>query len=265
MHSKGHAKMNKILQKLIAISAVLISTSMGASARQPFVDVSSNLGALEPVALGEDISLSPCGSDFTLFDATPIQSLCSTANPDALSINYLISFGSTTSALTFGSGGRGVADSINSIVGGSGGTVQSLGSATDGLGTVNFSTGVGTLFSTVGTYVISLITAVDDSQTLADPSGRTGRDSGLLITDSGLTINGASVGNFDGTIIGTLGNVSNRAPTDGNGRRNVAFSQATVVISEAVTVPEPSTYLMLLLAMLFVYRRQMNKRTIDIH
>lgn len=238
---------NRFTQYIAAVALALLGLSETSFARQPYVDITSDIGTLAPVALGEDISLSPCGSNVTTTSSSTIASICSTVHPDEWSINYLVSFGGTTSALTFGTGGTGVPSSIASLVSGEGGIVQSLGSAAAGLGTAAIATGAGTLFSTVGTYVISLITAVDNDAILTGLNGRPGADGGLVISDSGLTVNGATIGNFDGTTIGTLGVVSGGNPSAGNGRRNVAFSQATITITEAVTVPEPSTWLMLLL------------------
>lgn len=255
------------VKSIVAIATAVVGLSTAAQARQPYVDitsdiaVTSNLGSLQPVALGEDFTLSPCGSNVTTTSASPIDSICNTVHPDEWSINYLISFGGTTSALTFGTGGDGVAASVATLVGSEGGTVQSLGNAAAGLGPVSFSTGVGTLFSTVGTYVISLITAVDDDAILTGLNGRPGQDGGLVISDSGLTVNGATVGNFDGTTIGTLGVVSGGNPSDGNGRRNVAFSQATLVVTEAITVPEPSAYLLLLMALGMMTWQQRRQQT----
>ncbi len=248
---------NRFLCRVALVTLALVGASAASHARQPYIDINADIGPLAPVALGENINLSPCGSEVTTTNSSTIVSICNTIHPDEWSINYLVSFGGITSALTFGTGGDGVPGSISSLVSGAGGVVQAMGSAAVGLGTASIATGAGTLFSTAGTYVISLITAVNNDAILTGVNGRPGRDGGLLISDSGLTVNGATVGNFDGTTIGTLDFISGGNPAAGNGRRNVAFAQATLVITEAITVPEPSTLLMLLLALVVMGRFQM--------
>lgn len=223
---------------VFAVTALAVAGQ--AHARTFGVDVTSALGAFEPIALGENLDLNPCGSNVVRGNSSQVfNSICSTSEPDRFSINYLISRAGTTSALAFGSAGQGVSESIASIVGNSGGSVQNLGSASDGLGSVSVATGSGTLFSTAGTYVISLITAVQGGVIISQSDGlnqRTYNDNGLEISGSGFSINGATVGNFDGTLIGNLGG---GIAATANGLRNVAFAQAALVV-EAVTVPEPA-------------------------
>lgn len=226
--------------KSIVFAVTALAVAGHAHARTIGVDVTSALGAFEPLALGESLDLNPCGSNVVRGNSSQVfNSICSTSEPDRFSINYLISRAGTTSALTFGTAGQGVSDSIASIVNSSGGSVQSLGATSDGLGTVSVATGSGTLFSTAGTYVISLITAMQGGVIISqtnDLNQRTYGDNGLEISGSGFSVNGATVGNFDGTLIGNLGG---RIASTANGLRNVAFAQATLVV-EAVTVPEPA-------------------------
>lgn len=234
----------KPLKLLTGLATALVLAS-NANAQTIGVDIDSVLPAFQPVALGENIDLNPCGSSVLRGNTTQVlNSICSTSEPDRFSVNYLISRAGTTSALTFGTAGQGVAASIASLVSGAGGTVQSLGNAAAGLGTNSIATGAGTLFSTAGTYVISLITAVQGGITIIEPNAanqRTFNDNGLEISNSGFSINGATVGNFDGTVIG---NLSGGVAATANGLRNVGFAQATIVVQPA-SVPEPSSLFVL--------------------
>ncbi len=234
-----------------------------ASAQTIGVDINANLSSFQPVALGENITLDPCGSNVVRGNSSvALNSICSSSEPDRFSVNYLISRAGTTSALTFGTGGQGVASSIASLVASAGGTVQSLGTAAAGFGPTAIATGAGTLFSTAGTYVISLITAVQGGVTIVEPNAanqRTFNDNGLEIAGSGFSINGATVGNFDGSVIG---NLSGGIAATANGLRNVAFAQATIVV-EAVSVPEPSSIFVLASGLLgLAWHRRRRTRTV---
>ncbi|WP_262694497.1 PEP-CTERM sorting domain-containing protein [Kordiimonas aquimaris] len=249
---------NRLINRLVILTAGTLLLSMPSQARQPYVDVTSDIGTFQPVTLGEDINVSPCGSTVSTTNQSFLNSICNVGYPDGFSIHYLISFGGITSALSFGTAGTGVTDSIATLVANRGGTVQSLGNTAAGLTNVALSTGIGSLFSTAGTYVISLVTAIQAEANTID-NIRGGGDSGLVLANTGFDINGASVGSFDGVTIGTLGVVSGGNPSAGNGRRDVAFSQATIVV-EAAAVPEPSSWLMLLMGLMLIGRRQFSRR-----
>ncbi len=238
----------KCLFGLLAIFISHATTSSMVSARQQFVDITSDIGQFSPAILDRNFQLSPCASLINRAVGRPLLGICDTAVPDAFSINYLISHEGTTSALVFGDGGTGVSASIRNLVDESGGTFERLGAASDGLRTISLATGEGSLFSTAGSYVISLITAFDDTATLTSVNGTPGTDGGLRIAGSGFQINGFTVGNFDGTDIGTIGALSSHNPIDGNGVRNVAFSQARLV----VRVPEPESIIMVITSSLIL-------------
>ncbi len=241
--------------------SILMTVAIPSHAQSVGIDVTSDIGTFQPVALGEDITLSPCGSNVVKGNGQFISSLCDTGSPDFFSINYLISFGGTTSALSFGIGASGVSADVSSLVTATGGTVQAMGNAAASFNPLTITTGAGSLFSTAGTYVISLITSVANRVTIpvsGGPNQRSSRDGGLEFANTGFTINGAVVGNFDGLSVGTFGGNTNVSRT-ANGRRNVAFSQATIVV-ETASVPEPSSLLMLLMALVFMVRYHQGKR-----
>lgn len=249
---------SRLINRLTILAAGTLMLAIPSHARQPYVDVTSDVGTFQPVTLGEDINVSPCGSTVSTTNQSFLNSICDVGYPDGFSLHYLISFEGITSALSFGTAGTGVTDSIATLAANNSGTVQSLGNTAAGLTDVALSTGVGSLFSTAGTYVISLVTAIQAQANVID-NIRGGGDSGLVLSNTGFDINGATVGNFDGVTIGTLGVVSGGNPAAGNGRRDVAFSQATIVI-EAATVPEPSSWLMLLTGLVLIGRRQFSRR-----
>lgn len=242
-------------------AAGLLAASSGTNAQTIGVDVSSDIGLFAPVALGTSLDLDPCGSSVTRGSGQFLNSVCDTARPDLFSVNYVISTASTTSVLSFGTGGSGLfADAgdaspapttVNSLVTG-GGVFESLGSAVsifENPFSLSLSSGVGaSIFSTAGTYVISLIVAADSNVTFSQGDGtnqRTFRDGLVQIGngETGFDINGVSVGNFDGRSFG-----SGRGR--GNGQANVGLSQTTLTVNGVVTVPEPSNWALLLMAML---------------
>lgn len=243
--------------------SILMLIAVPSHAQTVGIDVTSDIGTLQPVALGEDITLSPCGSNIVRGSGQFISSICDTGSPDFFSINYLISFGGTTSALSFGNGASGVLADVSNLVAAAGGTVQAMGNGAAGLNPLTIATGAGSLFSTAGTYVISLITSVTNSVTIpvsGGPNQRSFRDGGLEFANTGFTINGAAVGNFDGLSVGTFGGSSSVSRT-ANGRRNVAFSQATIVV-DATSVPEPSSILMLFMVIIFMGRYHLGRNKI---
>ncbi|WP_262694498.1 hypothetical protein [Kordiimonas aquimaris] len=254
---------SRFISRVMPLAGIgLLMLSAPSHAQTVGIDVTSDIGTFQPVALGEDISLSPCGSNIVRGNGAFISSLCDTGSPDAFSVNYLISFGGTTSALSFGTGANGVSAGVAALVAGAGGVVLSQGATAGALSSpLTLATGVGSLFSTAGTYVISLIISVRNGGTINVANGPNQRpfgDGGLELANTGFTINGASVGNFDGTVIGTLGG---NVPATANGSRNVAFSQATIVV-EAASVPEPSSIVMLLMALISISYFHHNRSTI---
>ena len=82
---------------------------------------------------------------------------------------------------------------------------------------------------------------------------RTSRDGLLQIGNSntGFDINGITVGNFDGRSFG-------EGRGRGNGAANLGFSQTTLTVENAVSVPEPPGFMLLLaaLAMIGLYGRR---------
>lgn len=255
--------MRDLIIKIFSVAAGLFTLSPTANAQTIGVDVSSDVGLFAPVAVGSSLDLDPCGSSVTRGTGQFLNSVCDTARPDLFSVNYVISTASTTSVLSFGTGGSGLfADSgdtspasttVNSLVSG-GGVFQNLGTAASIFTnpfSLSLSSGVGSsIFSTAGTYVVSLIVAVESNVTFAQGDGtnqRTFRDGLLQIGngETGFDINGVSVGNFDGRSFG-----SGRGR--GNGEANVGLSQTTLTVNDAVTVPEPSSWMLLITALLMI-------------
>lgn len=253
---------NLFSKSLAAATGLFLLTNM-ASAQTIGVDVSSEVGLFDPVALGTSLELDPCGSSVTRGSGQFLNSVCDTARPDLFSVNYVISSESTTSVLSFGTGGTGLfADAgetspaqttVNSLVSG-GGVFQNLGSASSIFSnpfSLSLSSGVGSsIFSTAGSYVISLIVAAESNVTFSQGNGtnqRTFRDGLLQIGngETGFDINGVSVGNFDGRSFG-----SGRGR--GNGQANVGLSQTTLTVTDAVTVPEPSSWALLFAALAMI-------------
>ena len=248
--------------KTLAVAGLLSFTST-AQAQTIGVDVSSDIGTFSPVALGTSLDLDPCGSSVTTGQGAFLNSVCDTARPDLFSVNYVISTASTTSVLSFGTGGSGLfADAgdtspapttVNSLVTG-GGVFQSLGTAASIFAnpfSLSLADGVGSsIFSTAGTYVISLIVAADSNVTFSQGNGtnqRTFRDGLLQVANgsTGFDVNGVSVGNFDGRSFG-----AGRGRQ--NGQANVGLSQTTLTVNGAVSVPEPSSFLLLLAALAMI-------------
>jgi len=237
---------------------------------QAYVDITSDVGTFQPVTLGEDISLDPCGSYISFAGSTnTLNGLCDvTGGTENVGLYYLISSGSVTHSLSFGSIFDGIETTIaNSIVNPSGGS-NVVGSSSAGIlsSAASVATGVGSLFSTAGTYVISLIATVRSGSSgntgvfnIGNSSYRGGGDSGLLLANTGLDVNGSTIGNFDGITIGSLAVVSGGNPAAGNGLRNVGFSQTTLVVNDAISVPEPSGLLLLLSGLLFGWRTHRKK------
>ncbi len=253
--------------KTLAAATGLLSFALSANAQTIGVDVSSDIGTFSPVALGTSLSLDPCGSSVTRGNGTFLNSVCDTARPDLFSVNYVISTASTTSVLSFGTGGTGLfADAgdaspapttVNSLVTG-GGVFQSLGTAASIFNnpfSLSLANGVGSsIFSTAGTYVISLIVAAESNVTFSQGNGtnqRTFLDGQVQIANgsTGFDINGVSVGNFDGRSFG-------EGRARGNGQANVAFSQTSLTVENAVSVPEPSGIVLLLMALMMIGAHQ---------
>lgn len=230
---------------------------------QAYVDTKSDIGTFQPVTLGDNISLDPCGSTVTRqINNNPapqlsVGSICDVSNTVDVGVYYLISSGSTTNALRFSAFFDGINNSAGAITGASGGSVTGVGASSLILSSpYALATGAGSLFSTAGTYVISMITVLRSNTnfTIGGTTYRSGGDPGLEIVGSGFDVNGAMVGDFNGTTIGVLANGSNAVtnPTTANGRRNTGFSQTTLIVNEAVTVPEPSSWLVLLTGLFFM-------------
>jgi len=266
--------MSKIYLKRLMLAGAASCMLSAPSYGQTYVDIESDVGTFQPVTLGENISLDPCGSQFTQqvdgssAPQVSVGSVCSnTSNAQQVSFHYLISSGATTYALRFGRGFDGVIRDIkNRIVNPSGGTFTDISGSSVGISNSPYSlaTGVGSLFSTAGTYVISLIASVrQNNNSVININGSTyaaGTDRGLQLTGTGIDVNGVMVGNFDGNLIGNLGTVNSPTnPADANGRRNLAISQTTLVVNDVVSVPEPSGLLLLLGGLLFGWRSHRKK------
>lgn len=237
---------------------------------QSYVDITSDIGTFQPVTLGENVSLDPCGSYISFAGSqNTLNGLCDvTGGTENIGLYYLISSGSVTHSLSFGSIFDGIETTIaNSIVNPSGGSTV-VGSSSAGIlsSPASVATGIGSLFSTAGTYVISLITTIKSGSSgstgvfnIGSNQYRGGGDSGLELSNTGIDVNGSTIGNFDGIDIGTLAVISGGNPRAGNGLRNVGFSQTTLVVNEAVSVPEPSGLLLLLSGLLFGWRTHRKK------
>lgn len=261
---------NKSLKNILlaGTAAALLSTP---SLAQTYVDITSDIGTFQPVTLGDDVSLDPCGSRITTTSNSNLASLCDiTSGTSNVSLYYLISKDSVTHSLSFGTLFDGIQSTIDSsIVNPSGGTTN-VGSASAAAilsSPAAVSTGAGTLFSTAGTYVVSLIATIKSGSSgntgvfnVGNNAYRGGGDSGLLLSNTGLDVNGSTVGNFDGITIGSLAVISGSNPADGNTARNVSISQTTLVVNPVASVPEPSSMAMLLGGLLFGWRTHRRKK-----
>ena len=176
--------MRNLTLKTLAVAAGLLSSVAAANAQNVGVDVSSDIGTFSPVALGTSLNLDPCGSNVTRGNGAFLNSVCDTARPDLFSVNYVISTASTTSVLSFGTGGSGLfADAgdtspaqttLNSLVTG-GGVFQNLGTAASIFAnpfSLSLADGIGSsIFATAETYVISLFVAADSRVSFAQGGG----------------------------------------------------------------------------------------------
>lgn len=266
--------MNETSLKRLILAGVATCMLSAPSYGQTYVDIESDVGTFQPVTLGENISLDPCGSQFTQqvdgssAPQVSVGSVCSnTSNAQEVSFHYLISSGATTFALRFGRGFDGVIRDIrDKIATPSGGTFSSISGSSVGISNTPYSlaTGAGSLFSTAGTYVISLIASVRQNNSsvinINGSSYAAGTDRGLQLTGTGIDVNGVMVGNFNGLLIGNLGTVNSHTnPADADGRRNLSISQTTLVVNDVVSVPEPSGLLLLLGGLLFGWRLHREK------
>lgn len=261
------------LLKKLAIAGSLGAIASSSAIATTAADVTADVGTFQPITLGDSISLDPCGTILTIAanggSQSSLGSICNITSGAVGNVGfyYLISSGSTTHSLVYGSDFDGLSSTINSsIVNPSGGTTTTV--TNDPTLLINspatFSTGAGTLFSTAGTYVISLVAAINQSGSFTvGGSSYTGQiDTGLTASGTGIDVNGASVGNFDGIDIGTLGFVNSSNPADGNGLRNVSISQTTLVVNAPVSVPEPSSLAVLLGGLLFGWRTHRRKMSV---
>lgn len=259
--------MLKASVKRFSITMAALAAVSTSSIGQGYLDISSDIGTFQPVTLGDDISLDPCGSRLSIASSqlpqVDVGSVCDiTSGDNHIGIYYLVSSGTTTHSLVYGNFFDGYNNSINgSIVNPSGGSTTTVTNNAAAIlsSPATLSTGAGTLFSSAGTYVISLITGIRGGQSptisIGGTTYNTGDDTALTLDDTGFDINGASVGNFDNITLGSFGllNQGSGFAID-NGRRNVAFSQTTIVVNDVASVPEPSSLAVLLGGLLFGWR-----------
>ncbi|PCI63794.1 MAG: hypothetical protein COB37_04190 [Kordiimonadales bacterium] len=223
--------MANLLKAVAFAAAVAVCTSASANATHNFyVDVQSDAGTYDPIALGEDLTLDACGSTVHRASATlpslPSYGLCDFTDLSDFELTWQISFESVTTTLASYSG--------NSVVNGLAPT---------------FATGAGSLFASAGSYIISLIVDIPDSNAwISLPDGRWARGG----CDAGI--------NIDGVQYGGTGCTSSTSPNS-NGFRNTGFASTTLVVN-AVSVPEPSSALLLLPALALIIRRQRRNRKI---
>ena len=211
--------MLKMIKNIAAAGALAVVTSVAANATFLGIDVFSDPGTYNPVALNDNIQLNACGSDVRQSvgpGSTPasnrIFGLCTLTDLSDFTLTWNVTFQGITSTLASYTGAN-VANGLNAT----------------------FNTGVGTLFSAVGTYTIGLI--VDIPSTNAQfvlPNGWTGSSQ----CDAGITINGITYGTTPTCSLSFSPNV--------NGFRNTGYAETNLTIQPA-SVPEPSSAALLLL------------------
>jgi len=127
---------------LVALAAVS-GTAFGQDATYPYVDVKSDVGSYDPVALGENIQLDGCGTKIWAASGTPTFSWCDITNYSEFSLSWQVWSWDTWSWTTFAS------YSDNDVGAGL---------------TAVINTGLGTPFTSAGVYYIGLLAEVTSSQ-----------------------------------------------------------------------------------------------------
>ncbi|MBL4789398.1 MAG: PEP-CTERM sorting domain-containing protein [Kordiimonadaceae bacterium] len=222
--------MAKLLKAAAFAATLAACTSVSANATYYYyyVDVLADAGTYDPIALGDDITLDACGSTVHQAVATlpspRSNDLCDFRDLSDFELTWQVSFESITTTLASYSGSS---------------TVNGL--------TPTFSTGVGSLFASAGSYIISLIVDIPDGYTY------------IYLPDGYYGVGGCDAGiNIDGEQYGAVGCTSTTSANI-NGLRNTGFDSTTLVIN-AVSVPEPSSALLLLPALALIIRRQRRRR-----
>ncbi len=211
--------MLKMVKKIVAAGALATVASVTANATFLGIDVFSDPGTYNPVALNDNIQLNACGSNVhrnvgvgQTAPASQTFGLCTLTDLSDFTLTWNVTFQGVTSTLASYTGVN-VANGLNAT----------------------FNTGLGTLFSAVGTYTIGLV--VDIPSTSAQfvlPNGWTA----LPQCDAGITINGVTYGTTPTCSLSFSPNI--------NGFRNTGYAETNLLIQPAA-VPEPSSAALLLL------------------
>lgn len=220
-----------IKQFATATSLSLLSLSGAQATFNIGIDVFSDPGTYDPVALGETLNLSACGSDVRQSvrgGSTPasnrIYGLCTLDDLTDFTITWNLTINNITQVITSASGVN-AASALNVAV----------------------NTGIGSLFNAPGNYQIGLI--VDIPSTAASfvlPDNNIGRSQ----CDAGIRIDGITYGTTPTCSLGFSPNI--------NGHRNTGFASTSVTINRA-TIPEPSSALLLLPAVAALVARRKRK------
>lgn len=126
---------------LVAFFAVTTAT-YSQDATYPYVDVKSDAGSYDPIALGEDIELDGCGTKIWAASGTPTFSWCDVTDYSEFSLSWSVWSWDTYSWTTFASySDSSVETGLNAVI----------------------STGVGTPFTSAGVYYIGLLAEVTSS------------------------------------------------------------------------------------------------------
>ncbi len=224
--------MYKFVKRLAAtISVALLGLNSAHATFNIGVDVFSDPGTYDPVALGETLNLSACGSDVrqsvrggSTPSANRIYGLCTLDDLTDFTITWNLTINNVTQIIASGSGAN--ASSVLNLA-------------------VN--TGIGSLFTAPGTYQLGLI--VDIPSTAAS----------FVLPDSNIGFSQCDAGiRIDGITYGTNPTCSLSFSPNINGHRNTGFASTSLTINPA-TIPEPSAALLLLPVMGMVMARRRRK------
>lgn len=216
--------MNGLLKKFALVcGALMCSTAAQATYGYAYIDVEADPGTYNPVTLGDNLSVSACGSSVHDVTYGGSYGLCTLSYLSEFSLTWQLSLNNTVVSSTTYSGSN----------------------AVNGLNHT-FTTGVGSAITVAGTYTLGLIVDIPDNYDyVLLPNGYWY----VAGSDSGIVVNGVTYGNYSGYSSGS---------PDINGYRNtgVAFSQLTI---NPASVPEPSAVLLLLPVVAAVAARRRRK------
>ncbi|SDE37045.1 MULTISPECIES: hypothetical protein [Kordiimonas] len=176
----------KFLKMLGAGLAAFFAVSTSAysqDATYPFIDVKSDVGSYDPVALGEDIQLDGCGTSIWAASGTSTFSWCDITDYAEFSLSWSVWNWDTWSWTTFASfSGNSVGSGLTAVV----------------------NTGVGSPFTSAGVYYIGLLAEVTSSQYSLGKDVSITLPGGLIRYpggDSSLSYDGSTNRGFDYTAL----------------------------------------------------------------